>query len=165
MKRILPLPDYQFRFVTDITAEFLTKNNIKLLMLDLDNTVASYTDAIPSKMTIDWVSHLKEQGIVLCFVSNSKLPKRVENFAEAMDIPFVKAAGKPRTRGLRTSMSILSKHPDNCALVGDQIFTDVWAAKRAGVHAILVKPISFSRPFFYLRYLIEYPFRLFHRRK
>lgn len=160
-----PVPDYQFSSVLDISADFLIKNNIKLLMLDLDNTVASYSSDHPNPEVLQWIEELKSRDIVLCFVSNSRLPERVEQFAEEMDVPYIKAAQKPRTRGLRRSMEILTKHPEHCALVGDQIYTDVLAAKRAGVFAILVKPIRFSNPLFYIRFFFELPFRLIHRNR
>ncbi len=31
--------------------------------------------------------------------------------------------------------------PETTLFVGDQLFTDVWGAKRAGIYACLVKPI------------------------
>ena len=38
-------------------------------------------------------------------------------------------------------MELLGCTPKNCLFVGDQLFTDVWGAKKAGMHTILVKPI------------------------
>lgn len=38
-------------------------------------------------------------------------------------------------------MEIMGTDTDNTVFVGDQLFTDVWGAKRTGIRSILVKPI------------------------
>ena len=39
------------------------------------------------------------------------------------------------------AMEIMGTDKSNTVFIGDQLFTDVWGAKRAGIHNILVKPI------------------------
>ena len=161
----LPVPEFTCREVTEITPAFLAENGIDFLMLDLDNTIAPYKTAEPAPAVMEWAHTVKESGIGLYFVSNSKRPDRVERFAGILDVSFVKAAHKPSPKALHTVMESNSRDPQCCALIGDQIYTDVWAARNAGCRSILVHPIRFTNPFLFLRYLAEAPFRALARKR
>lgn len=158
-------PDFLFRKLTDISPQFLARNGIRLLMLDLDNTVAPYNMTKPSEKVLDWCYELKKAGITLYFVSNSRVPGRVEAFAGAMEIGFSLNSKKPSVNCVN---DVLRRHgisPRNAALVGDQIFTDVLGANLADTVSILVLPISFSprswaNTLRLFRYIVETPFRL-----
>ena len=160
-----PVPEYSFKRLEDVTAEFLTGKGIKLLMLDLDNTIAPYGVTEPPESIALWAKGVKRAGIELYIVSNSKRPGRTEGFAKALNIGYIKAAGKPRPDACIKVVSIKKLPPESCALAGDQIYTDVLAANSAGVHSIVVKPIKFTNPFLRLRYWAEAPFRLACRNK
>jgi hypothetical protein len=108
---------------------------------------------------MSWAQMMRQRGIELFIVSNSKRPQRVESFARQLGIEYIKAAGKPSVRGINQAMERRSKTPEQSALCGDQIFTDVLGANRAGVTSIVVHPIKFTNPFLALRYFIELPFR------
>ena len=161
----LPIPDFSCRNVTDISPDLLAENGIRLLMLDLDNTIAPYKTLQPDPAVTAWVQSVKDAGIDLHFVSNSKRPDRVEHFAELLGIGYVKAAHKPGTKALKQVMAAFGREPEACALAGDQIYTDVWAACRAGCRSFLVYPIRFTNPFLFLRYLAEAPFRALRRKR
>ncbi|MBR6207263.1 MAG: YqeG family HAD IIIA-type phosphatase [Oscillospiraceae bacterium] len=159
----LPVPDFSCHNVTQITPDIVRGSGISLLMLDLDNTIAPYKTTVPAEHVLRWVRDMKEAGIDLHFVSNSKRPDRVEGFAGILDIGYIKAARKPGTKALKKVMADFGRSPEECALVGDQIYTDVWAASRAGCRSFLVHPIRFTNPFLFLRYLAEAPFRALRR--
>ena len=161
----LPIPDFSCRDVTAITPEFLRSKEIRLLMLDLDNTIAPYKTTRPQSAVLDWAREVRTAGVDLYFVSNSKRPDRVEHFAEILDIAYIKAARKPSAKAVIRVMKEYGFAPECCALVGDQIYTDVWAARRAGCRSILVHPIKFTNPFLFLRYMAEAPFRVLRREK
>ena len=161
----LPVPEFSCRDVTQITADFLADKGITLLMLDLDNTIAPYRTTKPEDDVFRWVRDMQAAGIDLFFVSNSKRPDRVEGFAGILDIGYVKAAHKPGTKAVRKVMADFGRSPGECALVGDQIYTDVWASRRAGCRSILVHPIRFTNIFLFLRYLAEAPFRVLCRNR
>lgn len=156
---------YSFPAVTDITPAFLMSHNIKLLMMDLDNTVAPYHIPVPSDAVIDWCEGLKASGITPYFVSNSKKPGRVERFAEIMGIGFITRAGKPSSASVRSLLKRLEIPAECAAIVGDQIFTDILCAGVSGISGILVRPITF-KPYSvpnilrFLRYCAETPFRI-----
>ena len=67
---------------------------------------------------------------------------RVKPFADTVKTPYVFKAGKPSPRGYQEGMKRMQTTPETTLFVGDQIFTDVWGANRAGVYSILVKQIA-----------------------
>lgn len=152
-------PDHGFEKITDITPEFLVSNNIELLLMDLDNTISPYKINEPTDEVLSWADKCKEKGITLFIVSNNKSTERAGKFADALDIGFVHKSGKPSRRGVIYAMKKYDKRPENTALVGDQIFTDVLAANRSGITSLMVEPIKFTNVFLLIRYWLEKPFR------
>lgn len=160
-----PVPDHKFKALGDITAGFLQKNGISLLMLDLDNTIAPYGESSPSHELLCWAEDIKSSGVTLYIVSNSRKTNRVSAFADALGVSYIYRARKPSARAVLELLSELRVAPSAAALVGDQIFTDVLAANGAGVLSIVVYPIKFTNPFLALRYVLELPFRVLRREK
>ena len=158
-------PDFSFKALTDITVEFLKEQNIKLLMLDMDNTIAPYGVSVPSDEICAYISELKQAGVEPYIVSNSKRPGRTEKFAEKLKVGYIKEAKKPKPRALLKVMGIKNLQAENCALVGDQIFTDTIAANLAGATSLLVYPIKFTNIFLRIRYWAEIPFRALCKNK
>ena len=104
--------------------------------------------------------------MALFLLSNSRKPRRAEHFATALGIPFLGRAGKPKTGGFLRAMEQMGRAGAQTAMVGDQIFTDILGAKRAGILAIMVEPIQLAgNPGRYLRYAVEEPFRALGRRR
>ena len=151
-------PDHMFKSVTDITPALLMQDGISLLLLDLDNTLAPYKVMDLTEDVLSWTEELRACGITLYIVSNSKT-QRPELFASRLGIGFCMKAHKPSTVSINRVISECGKDSNEAALVGDQIFTDVLGANRAGIMSILVYPIKFSNPFYRLRYFVELPFR------
>lgn len=54
---------------------------------------------------------------------------------------FIFNAHKPSVKNYVRAMEIMGTDRDTTLFVGDQLFTDVWGAKRTGIHSILVRPI------------------------
>ncbi len=159
------VPDYAFAELTHISPTFLREKGITLLLLDLDNTIAPYSLDTPTAEVRLWAQECRLMGIALFIVSNNRSADRARRFAEALDISFVHRSRKPSRRGLIRAMEIMGKEPKDCALVGDQIYTDVLAANRSGVLSLLVEPIALSSFFLTLRYYAEKPFRALCRNK
>ena len=86
------------------------------------------------------IEKLRKIGIRYCLISNNQLP-RVKPFADAVGAEFVENAHKPSPKNYEKGMEMLGCTKENAMFVGDQLFTDIWGAKRAGMHTILVKPI------------------------
>ena len=150
------LPDYIFPRLTDLSPAFLQQRGISLLLMDFDNTMLPYTTNVPSQELLGWLEGMKAAGITLCIVSNSR-KARVPAFSETYGVACVTRAAKPDTRGIREAMERFGAKQSETALVGDQIYTDVLGAKRAGVTALIVKSIHNHTIWLKLRHLLEVP--------
>lgn len=151
------LPRIIFKSLTDIQPAFLERRGIRLLMLDFDNTILPYTTNEPTAQTAQWLEDLCASKITVCVVSNSK-KARVREFCRKMDIPCFTHARKPFSKGIRRCMQSYSLPKSACALVGDQIYTDVLGANCAGITSILVQPICLHNIWLKLRHVAEKPF-------
>lgn len=152
------LPDKIFESFADITVDFLKENSIEALLLDIDNTLVTYDDPLPTEKVEKWFEDMKKAGIKLAFVSNNSDPARVEKFNEKLGFFAVSRAKKPLPYGYRRALASMNIDAKKAAGVGDQIFTDVWAAKNVGAYAILVPPIKDKTTlFFKTKRLLEKP--------
>jgi uncharacterized protein len=129
-----------------ITPEFLVQRGLKALLLDIDNTLVPH-GRLESKPTDlervqRWLVPLQEAGVALRIVSNA-LPDRIAFHAKALGIKAVGGggtAGKPFAPAYRTAIAELGLEPRQIAMLGDQVFTDVWGANGMGLYSILVRP-------------------------
>ena len=135
------VPDYRFDKFSDATPEFLLSIGIKGLILDIDNTLEPYENPLPGEEVKLWLSRLGEAGISCAFVSNNGKP-RVEEFNKELGLVAYYKAGKPFAKNVKSAMARIGSNKSNTALMGDQVFTDVWAARNAGIKAILLPPIK-----------------------
>lgn len=145
--------------LTDITPRLLRSRGITLLMLDFDNTIVPYTTSTPTPQMHQWLQNMAASDIRICVVSNSH-KDRVKIFCEKYKIPCITHARKPFPKGIRQCMTQFDAQPSECALVGDQIFTDTLGANCAGVTSILVKAINNHNIWLKLRHVLEVPFIL-----
>ncbi|MGN1133480.1 MAG: YqeG family HAD IIIA-type phosphatase [Oscillospiraceae bacterium] len=134
-------PKYVFNSISDITAEFLKSQNIKGLLLDLDNTLTTHNNPIPPESSLDWLDSMKAAGIKLMIVSNNSA-ERVTPFAKQLDVNFVPRGKKPLPVGYNRACKRLGIEKTQLASVGDQIFTDVLGSNLAGIRSIFVFPIE-----------------------
>ena len=159
------LPQRMTKALTDVTPELLRSQNIRLLMLDFDNTIVPYTTSEPTEEFLHWKEQLAHAGISMMVVSNSRKSRRVPDFCEKWDIPWIRHAGKPNPKGIRSAMERMGQTPAHTAMAGDQTFTDILGANLAGVTSILAYPLYFSNPFQRIRYGIERPLIAAGRKK
>ncbi len=134
-------PKGYFDKVSDISLDYLNKNNIKGLILDVDNTLIDYYKNI-SDETIKWANNLKNNNIKLVILSNSEKKDKVAGVAQKLKIDYSYFAMKPFKRGFKKAKQMLELENRNIAVVGDQIFTDVIGANRMKMFSILVEPIE-----------------------
>ena len=157
------LPKVIAHAATDITPSFLHSKNIRLVMLDFDNTIVPYTTNIPTAKMQIWLETMMESDVSVCVVSNSK-KDRVKKFCEQYGLGCITRAKKPFSKGISQCIALYELQPEECALIGDQIFTDVLGANCAGVYSILVKSIHNHNFWLKLRHVAELPF-IFTARK
>lgn len=127
--------------VYDIDYDKLKEEGIKGLIFDIDNTLVPYFVKTGDKKLSDLFEKLKAMGFGISLVSNGK-KDRVIKFNENLKLFAIHRANKPSTINLKKAMRIMKTDNKSTAMIGDQVFTDVWAANRAGMLSILVMPIS-----------------------
>ena len=159
-----PLPTMITGSLTDLTPSFLASQGIELLMLDFDNTIVPYTTSIPTPDMEIWLRCMVRMGVKLCVVSNSK-KNRVKTFCRKYGIPCITHAKKPFSKGIRECLELFGMKPEQCALVGDQIYTDTLGANGVGVKSILVKAIDNHNFWLKARHVLELPFIFFARNR
>ena len=157
------LPRIILNVTPDITPELLKRYGIRLLMMDFDNTIVPYTTSIPTEEMTGWLEMMKGSDIQICVVSNSK-NDRVKVFCEKYGIPCITHAKKPFPKGIRECLQKYGLPVSQCALVGDQIFTDTLGANGCGVTSILVNAIHNHNFWLKARHVLELPF-IFATRK
>ena len=136
-------PDFYFEKFSDVTPEFLLQNNIKTLLLDVDNTLAPYELSEPDQAIMLWLNSLSQSGIKFAFISNNTSDKRITLFNQKIGAPAFIKSGKPfAKKAIKKALLALDADKETSAFMGDQIFTDVCAGKFYGMPTILVPPIT-----------------------
>ena len=152
--------------IFDIEPATLARRGVKLLLADLDNTLVPYGVPEPTDQVRAWTRSLADHGVTLFILSNNRHPGRPERFSNALGVPFIGHAGKPKPASFFLAMERMGCTPAQTAIVGDQIFTDILGGSRAGVTTLLVEPIRLAgNPGRYLRYAAEWPFRALTKRR
>ena len=149
------VPAYYFSDIYAIDLACLRARGVKLLLADLDNTLVPYGVAEPNHQVRAWKAALEAAGITLFILSNSRRPGRAQRFAQALGVPYEGHAGKPKRGGFQRAMARMGVTPEETAIVGDQIFTDVFGGNRMGALTCYVQTLD--RHFFWInvRYQIE----------
>lgn len=152
------LPKIIANRLTDITPELLHTRDIRLLMLDFDNTIVPYTTDVPTQAMERWLKNMNAQeDIRVCIVSNSH-NDRVPAFCEKYGLDCITHAKKPFSKGIRECLEKYDIPAKNAALVGDQIYTDTLGANCVGVTSILVSAINNHNFWLKARHVLELPF-------
>ena len=132
-------PDAIEESADDIDYAQLYEDGYRGVIFDIDNTLVPH-GAPASEEAIAFFERLKSIGYSVIMISNNKEP-RVKMFCDAVEAPYIYKAGKPGIKNYLKAMEIMGTTRENTLFVGDQLFTDVWGANRAGIYSILVKPI------------------------
>lgn len=129
--------------------DFLAEKNIKGLILDIDNTLVPEHVEEADENTIAWIDKVKKKGFKVCIVSNAS-EKRVARFNSKLNVDVIHRASKPRSRSFVKAMEIMNTKASETAVIGDQIFTDIYGGNKVNMFTILVTPID-KREYFFVR--------------
>ena len=132
-------PDEYLDSTYEINFEKLYQEGYRGLLFDIDNTLVPHGEPADERVKELFV-HLKSLGFRYCFLSNNQM-ERVSSFHEAIGGEFIENAHKPSVKNYLKAMKMLGTNKENTIFIGDQLFTDIYGAKRAGIRNILVKPI------------------------
>ena len=155
---MLLYPDHLLENVLMLTDEFLESNGIKGIIFDIDNTLVGYHIPKPTAEICALLSHLQERGIKMAIASNNS-GARVRRFAADLGLAAYHRSAKPLPFRIRRIVADFALSKEQVALVGDQIFTDIWGGNWAGVQTILVEPADAMEKniFFRMKRALEKP--------
>ena len=132
--------NYYFETVYKIPVEFYIKNNIKALFVDLDNTLADDENSQRPAGFETWYADITNQNIKLFIVSNNARKERVSRFMQDLPIQWYYRANKQNGKVFRKIMKEHLLEPEDIAVIGDRILTDIVAGNKIGAMTILTKP-------------------------
>lgn len=137
-RRFLPT-EYEHN-AYDIHYEALYEQGFRGIIFDIDNTLVEH-DAPANLRSVELIGRLHDIGFRTMVVSNNKV-HRVKSFCDVVRTPYLYKAAKPSTKGYLRAVREMGCERDQVICIGDQLFTDIWGANRAGIRSILVEPIS-----------------------
>ena len=136
------LPTYIYTTIYDIDFTSLYASGKRIILSDLDNTIASYNEKTPSKETIELNKNLKKLGFKIYLVSNNH-DERLKKFCVEFKIDgYLAKANKPFTKKLEQFVKNNGLKKEEIISIGDQIVTDIAGFNKLGVDTILVKTID-----------------------
>ena len=154
-------PDYRH-----IDPAFFTRHGIRLLLCDLDYTLAPKSVKTPPEGVKPWIDRLKAAGITVMILSNNRSGKRVNEFCHQLGIDYVGHAQKPLPKGLCRAMDKAGVTVGETAMLGDKLLTDVLAANLSGVTALMVEPAGGAvTPWQKVLHAMQAPFKAMAREK
>ena len=134
-------PDLYYSSVRAIDLETLARAGVRVLLLDLDNTVLSReSHVVPDEMK-EWAAGLRERGFSVCLVSNN-WHERARRVAGELGLDLVDHAIKPLPFAFLRALSLEKATPKEAAVIGDQLFTDILGGNMLGMRTVLVAPLS-----------------------
>ncbi|QTH47499.1 MULTISPECIES: YqeG family HAD IIIA-type phosphatase [Streptococcus] len=134
------MPDFVLEKAYDVTVESLQKYHIRTVFVDLDNTLIAWNNPDGTLEMRKWLHDLRDAGIHVVVVSNNKY-ERVKRAVERFEIDFEAFALKPFTFGIDRAIKRFGIEREEAIMIGDQLMTDIRAAKRAGIRSVLVRPL------------------------
>ena len=133
-------PDEYVDSAYGIPFEELYRKGYRGIIFDVDNTLVPH-GAPADARSISLCERLRAMGFSTCILSNNKEP-RVAPFAGQVKSSYIFKGGKPSVKGYERAMEVMGTGRENTLFIGDQLFTDVWGARRTGLYSILTKPMD-----------------------
>lgn len=134
-------PDYRIASVYTTDYERLYREGCRGVIFDIDNTLVLH-DQPATEEAVELFRKIHGAGLKSCLLSNNDEP-RVKAFAETAGIDrYIFKAGKPLPESYRRAAELLGTDAQHVIFFGDQLFTDIWGARNAGVTAVLVQPVG-----------------------
>ncbi|MCR5154052.1 MAG: HAD-IIIA family hydrolase [Lachnospiraceae bacterium] len=155
-------PDHYYNSAYEIPYEDLFAAGKRAVIFDIDNTLVTH-GAPADEKSARLIKRLQAIGFKVCFLSNNR-EERVKSFNEKLGACYVYKAGKPKRSGYLKAMEMTMSDKNTAVFVGDQIYTDVYGARRTGIETFLTKPIDKREEFqIILKRIIEKPILLAYK--
>lgn len=137
-------PDLVVRSVHDVDYAALRQRGIRALVYDLENTLCPWREWDLDAQTRALLRGLRERQMQIAILTNARVPPDhplVRELGE-VGILVVTSARKPSRRGFCRTLAVLGIGPQEAAMIGDQLLTDVMGGKRSGLYTVLVDPLG-----------------------
>ena len=155
-------PDHYFENLDLLPDGFFVSRGIKGVVCDIDNTLIRYTEHSPSDYSLRFLDRMKALGVKVMLISNNRGKERIKIFSFRGEVDIIGRAGKPAfsKKKILSALESNSLSPDDVIFIGDQIFTDVAAARKCGIKTLLVDPLGPSHlPGFAIKRALEIPIK------
>lgn len=133
-------PDEAVESAYGIPYEKLYEDGVRGILYDIDNTLVEH-GADATAQAVELVRHLRQMGFSVMFLSNND-EERVRRFNREIGAKYIYKAGKPSPKAYVQAMREMGTDASKTVFIGDQLFTDIWGAKRAGIRTYLVRPVA-----------------------
>ena len=151
--------------IYEIPVDFYQQNGVTLLLIDLDNTLDSYRLYTPTERAVSLIESIRAANITPVIISNNR-GKRVSSYANALGLEYIHSARKPFSGKIKKFLKEKNVPLENVMFVGDQMVTDVLAAKGAHLRIVLTEKIVKEDQFTtHFNRLIDRPIRRHLRKK
>ena len=147
MSHFLFKPKQYVKSYKDIDLLNLKKIGIKVIILDIDNTLVDPHNDILEDDAIRFVKQIRSCKIIPVVISNN-VESRVKTFGEALNSDYISFALKPFSSAFQNILNKYNVKSEEVAVLGDQLLTDVLGGNRMNMYTILVDPISEKDNFF-----------------
>jgi uncharacterized protein len=134
-------PHEELQSVTDLDCGKLAELGLRGLIFDLDNTLVKWKHDELAPEVLAKIAQLKASGFRICLLSNAR-QHRAAAVADRLQVAFIAPAAKPRKGPFKKALEILGTGPEQTAIIGDQLFTDICGGNRIGLHTIWVRPLA-----------------------
>lgn len=137
-------PNYRCPSISEIPIPWLSKQGVKAIILDLDNTLMPWDKPVPVEANAQWVRKVKAAGISVVLLSNNG-GDRLKKVSESLGVPAVGWGAKPFSLGFRRAMTFLEvKGGGEVLVIGDQLLTDVLGAKKLKLRVMWVESLAIN---------------------
>ncbi len=134
-------PNMYIKSIFHLNIDSLIKKGIKGILVDIDNTLVSFDIEEPTDEIIELFNLILKKGLKIMLISNNT-KERVDLFNSKLNLQTIHKAKKPRVINIKRAVKIMNLENNEVALIGDQIFTDVFGGNRINLYTILVQPVS-----------------------
>ena len=163
---ISPAPAHVLAQSTQVTSALLEQKGVRLLLCDLDYTLAPRSVPRPDETLRLWLADCKAAGVEVMILSNNRSSRRVQPFPADLVIRHPRHARKPHAPGCREAMSLAGVTPERTAMLGDKLLTDILGARRSGVLALMVEPLGGPvGAWNHVLHLLQRPFKAISKRR
>lgn len=133
--------DFYINSIYGLTAKKVKSIGAKVLIVDLDNTLAPYFLTSPEEKTYSLISSYLKVGLEVIIITNNTY-KRTYNYASKLNLDFICSARKPMVGKLRKYLVEHSIPTKGVLYIGDQVMNDMYMAKKLNIRCCLTNPLT-----------------------